>query len=216
MTDMPYDPEGPIDPSQLSEDELRAAYEAEMKRLRVEDVVAQTAVSLLNLGARKAGLVAGSEDERDLPQVRMAIEGARALLPLVEPQLGPNAAPLRDALSQLQLAYAQLAGEGQGERFRRRTGGGRARSGAARRGRRRPGSRSDLRAALGARPVAEPRAHPRPGPPTRWAPQRAPALQRPDRVPGAVVATLPRCSGRAATQRALFPCRHSPDRRCVT
>ena len=107
MTDMPYDPEGPIDPSQLSEDELRAAYEAEMKRLRVEDVVAQTAVSLLNLGARKAGLV--------LPQVRMAIEGARALLPLVEPQLGPNAAPLRDALSQLQLAYAQLAGEGQGE-----------------------------------------------------------------------------------------------------
>ena len=108
-------PEGPIDPSQLSEDELRAAYEAEMKRLRVEDVVAQTAVSLLNLGARKAGLVAGAEDERDLPQVRMAIEGARALLPLVEPQLGPNAAPLRDALSQLQLAYAQLAGEGQGD-----------------------------------------------------------------------------------------------------
>ena len=41
----------------------------------------------------------------------MAIEGARALLPLVEPQLGPNAAPLREALSQLQMAYAQLVGE---------------------------------------------------------------------------------------------------------
>ena len=117
MSDQPQDPQqqDPAQGRQPTEEELRAAYEAEMKRLRVEDVVAQTAVSLLNLGARKAGLVAGSEDERDLPQVRMAIEGARALLPLVEPQLGPNAAPLRDALSQLQLAYAQLAGEGQGD-----------------------------------------------------------------------------------------------------
>ena len=33
----------------------------------------------------------------------------RALLPLVEPALGPDAAPVRDALSQLQMAYAQLA-----------------------------------------------------------------------------------------------------------
>jgi hypothetical protein len=111
MTDMPFDPGAPVDPRELSEEELRAAYEAEMKRLRVEDVVAQTAVSLINLGARKAGLVPGSEDERDLGQVQMAIEGARSLLPLVEPQLGPNAAPLREALSQLQLAYAQLVGE---------------------------------------------------------------------------------------------------------
>ena len=42
----------------------------------------------------------------------MAIEAARALLPLVEPQLGPNAAPLREALSQLQMVYAQMVGEG--------------------------------------------------------------------------------------------------------
>ena len=51
----------------------------------------QTVVSLLNLGGRKAGLAPGTEDERDLEQVRLAIEGARALLPLVEPQLGPDA-----------------------------------------------------------------------------------------------------------------------------
>jgi hypothetical protein len=97
-----------------SEEELRAAYEAELKRLRVEDVVLQTVVSLLNLGGRKAGLVPGTEDERDLEQVRLAIEGVRALLPLVEPQLGADAAQLRDALSQLQLAYAQLGGAGGG------------------------------------------------------------------------------------------------------
>src|SRR5205085_1238188 len=93
------------------EEELLAAYEEEMRRLRVEDVVMQTTVSLMNLGARKAGLAPGSEGERDLDQVHMAIEGARALLPLVEPQLGPNAAPIRDALSQLQMAYAQLVAE---------------------------------------------------------------------------------------------------------
>jgi hypothetical protein len=92
-----------------TEDELRAAYEAELKRLRVEDVILQTLVSLLNLGGRKAGLVPGTEDERDPEQVRLAVDGARALLPLVEDRLGPDAAQLRDALSQLQLAYTQLA-----------------------------------------------------------------------------------------------------------
>jgi hypothetical protein len=97
-----------------SEEELRAAYEAELKRLRVEDVVLQTVVSLLNLGGRKAGLVPGTEDERDLSQVQMAIEGVRALLPLIEPQLGPDATQLREALSQLQLAYAQLGGAAAG------------------------------------------------------------------------------------------------------
>ena len=74
-----------------TEEELRAAYEAELKRLRVEDVLVQTVVSLLNLGGRKAGLAPGTEDERDPDQVRLAIEGARALLPLVEPELGAEA-----------------------------------------------------------------------------------------------------------------------------
>jgi hypothetical protein len=97
---------------QPSEEELRAAYEAELKRIRVEDILVQTLVSLLNLGGRHAGLAPGTEDERDLGQVRTAIEGVRALLPLVEGQLGPEAATLRDALSQLQMAYAQLSGQG--------------------------------------------------------------------------------------------------------
>lgn len=99
---------------QPNEDELRAAYEAELKRLRVEDVLVQTVVSLLNLGGRRAGLVPGTEDERDLDQVRDAVEGTRALLPLIEDKLGADAAQLREALSQLQMAYAQLSGGGEG------------------------------------------------------------------------------------------------------
>jgi hypothetical protein len=91
-----------------SEEELRAAYEAELKRLRVEDVLVQTVVSLLNLGGRKAGLAPGTEDERDPEQLRLAIEGARTLLPLVEPSLGPEMGQVREVLSQLQMAVARM------------------------------------------------------------------------------------------------------------
>ena len=90
----------------LSQEELRAAYEAELARVRVEDVLVQTVVSLLNLAARKAGLT-GTDEEPDFEQVGKAIDATRVLLPLVEPTLGPEAAQVRDALSQLQLAYAR-------------------------------------------------------------------------------------------------------------
>jgi hypothetical protein len=97
-------------PEQPSEEELRAAYEAQLKQLRVEDVVLQTDVSLINLGGRKAGLAPDSEDERDLDQLKMAVDGVRALLPLIEAQLGPDATQLKDAVSQLQMAYVRLGG----------------------------------------------------------------------------------------------------------
>jgi hypothetical protein len=97
-----------------NEEEMRAAYEAQLeeqlRQLRVEDVLVQTIVTLVNLGGRRAGLAPGTEGERDPEQLRLAIEGARALLTVIEAELGPDAAAIRDALSQLQMAYAQLAG----------------------------------------------------------------------------------------------------------
>jgi hypothetical protein len=92
---------------QPSEEEIRAL-EAEMAKLTVDDVLLQTIVTLINLGARKAGLA--EDAEPDLPQVKKAIDGARALLPLVEPEHGEALAPVRDALSQLQMAYVQRSG----------------------------------------------------------------------------------------------------------
>ncbi|WCB94687.1 hypothetical protein DSM104299_03426 [Baekduia alba] len=101
-------------PPQMSEEELRAAYEQQLEEqlrtLRVEDVIVQTIVTLVNLGGRRAGLAPGTEDERDPEQLRLSIEGARALVGLIEDQLGPDATAIREALSQLQMAYAQLAG----------------------------------------------------------------------------------------------------------
>jgi len=99
-------------PQQPSEEELRVAYEAEIKKLRVEDVLLQTVVSLVNLGGRKAGLAPGTEDERDPAQLQKAIDAARALLPMVEDELGPDAVQVRNALSQLQMAFAQQAQAG--------------------------------------------------------------------------------------------------------
>jgi hypothetical protein len=99
-------PEDEIDLSGLSEEELREVYEAELARVRVEDVLVQTVVSLLNLAARKAGLT-GADEEPDYDQVGKAIDATRALLPFVEPTLGPEARQIRDALTQLQLAYTQ-------------------------------------------------------------------------------------------------------------
>jgi len=104
---MSTDPDA-LNPDDLSDEELRAAYEAELARIRVDDVLIQTVISLLNLAARRAGQSGQADDEEpDFEQVRLAIEATRALLPLVEPTLGTDAKQIRDALAQLQLAYAR-------------------------------------------------------------------------------------------------------------
>jgi hypothetical protein len=97
-----------------NEEELRAAFEQQMKHIRVEDVVLQTIVTLINLGARRLGIAGSEEDagEKDPAQAQLAIEGARALLALVD---GEQLAPIRDALSQLQMAFVREHGTGNGE-----------------------------------------------------------------------------------------------------
>jgi hypothetical protein len=107
---------GPVSTSdrQPTEEELRVAYEAELKRLRVEQVLLEGIVSLVNLGMRRTGLAPGTEDERDPEQVRLAIEGVRAHMPLVESVAPQQAAQIREALSQMQLAYVRIGGTAPG------------------------------------------------------------------------------------------------------
>ena len=87
-----------------SEEELRAQLEEEIRKVRVEDVVLQSAVSILNLSARRIAM----DDERDLDQAKVGIDAARALVELVNPETQPQ---LRQAISELQLLYAKHAGE---------------------------------------------------------------------------------------------------------
>jgi hypothetical protein len=97
-----------------SEIDQRAAYEAEIARVTSADMILQATVSLLNIGGHRLGLSSDREQPaggaRDLEQVRDAIDGARALLPILERRQPNELRPLRDALSQLQMAYAREAG----------------------------------------------------------------------------------------------------------
>jgi len=94
-----------------SEAELRAAWEEQLRRLTPADVIVQAVVSLISLAGRRLGVEPGTEAERDLDQVRDAIDGARGLMPVLERREdGPSLRSLREALSALQLEFVRLAG----------------------------------------------------------------------------------------------------------
>jgi hypothetical protein len=110
----------PPNQPQLTDEQIRQI-EAEMERITVDDVLLQTLVTLLNLAARKAGLAtppgtpSPPAPKPDLEQMRQAIDGARAILPLVEQRHADQLGPVRDTLSQLQMAYSQLRSQAGGE-----------------------------------------------------------------------------------------------------
>jgi hypothetical protein len=91
-------------PGQPSEEELRARLEDELRKLRVQDVLLQSVVSLINLTSRRIA----KEDEQDLEQARVGIEAVRALVDLLDAE---PAQQVRNALSELQMHYARVAGE---------------------------------------------------------------------------------------------------------
>ena len=96
--------EGQPSEGQPSEEELRAQLEDEIRKVRVEDVILQSVVSILNLSARRIA----KDDERDLEQAKIGIDAGRALVDLVKPDAQPQ---LRQAISELQVLYAKHAGE---------------------------------------------------------------------------------------------------------
>jgi hypothetical protein len=88
-----------------SEEELRARIEEGMRTVRVQDVVLESAVTIVNITARRIA----KEDERDLEQARIGIEAVRGLVDLLDPE--PQA-QVRNALSELQMIYARASGGG--------------------------------------------------------------------------------------------------------
>lgn len=93
-----------------AEEELRAALEEEMKRVGVADILLQGVVSMLNIGFRRTGVAPGTEGERDLEQVALAVDAVRAQLGVIERAAPEQLRPIRDALSQLQMAFVQAGG----------------------------------------------------------------------------------------------------------
>lgn len=90
------------------EEELRRQMEEEIRKVKMEDLVLQSAVSLLNLAARRIG----KEDERDLSQARIGIDAAEALSAHAPEEARPQ---LAQAVSELKLVFAKQADEAAGE-----------------------------------------------------------------------------------------------------
>jgi hypothetical protein len=90
------------DPSEESpgEEEVRQRLEEEIKKVRVEDVILQSVISILNLTARRIA----NEEERDLEQAKLGIDACRALVDQLPEE---PAKQVREALTELQLLYAK-------------------------------------------------------------------------------------------------------------
>jgi len=87
-----------------SEEELRAA----LDRVRVEDILLESAMTTLSLGFRRV-----TAEARDPAQAKLAIEALRALEPVLR-EGGVDETVVRDleqARSNLQLAYASAVSE---------------------------------------------------------------------------------------------------------
>lgn len=85
------------------QEQMLRQMEEEMRNLRVEDLVVQSVVSILNLAARRIV----KEDERDLAQARVGIDAVAALVDLLDDDAQRE---IMNALSQIRILYAQHAG----------------------------------------------------------------------------------------------------------
>jgi hypothetical protein len=96
----------------LSEEELARELAEELRRLKIEDVLIQTLITISSIGYRRLGLTDETKGDRDLQQAKLAIDTMTALTPVLE-----NVVPeelLQDftqSVASLQLAYAKAVGE---------------------------------------------------------------------------------------------------------
>jgi hypothetical protein len=96
--------------AETEREQLARELAEELRKLRVEDILIQTLVQVSSIGYRRLGLSKETKEDRDLAQVKLAIETMRALTPVLE--LVVPAELIRDfnqSIANLQLAYAKAA-----------------------------------------------------------------------------------------------------------
>lgn len=98
---------GPGGPDGPSQEEMQRQIEEQLRKVRVQDLLLESVIGVLNLTMRRIA----KEDERDLEQARVGIESVRAILGLLDPEPREQ---VREALSQVQMRFAQEA-QGGGE-----------------------------------------------------------------------------------------------------
>jgi hypothetical protein len=90
----------------VSEAELRA--ELDEARRRLADVPAAQVVANHAMGLFELGAIHLSRQPPDLAEAAVAIDAMAAVVEALGERLGPNAGVLRDALSQIQMAFVQV------------------------------------------------------------------------------------------------------------
>jgi hypothetical protein len=86
-----------------TEAELLEQLEAELRKLKVSDVLVQTVFTLSSLGFQRL-----AEEARDLEQAKLAIDSLSALVPLLEGAVPADAVrDFNQTVANLQLAYAK-------------------------------------------------------------------------------------------------------------
>jgi hypothetical protein len=101
--------------SEQEQERIARELAEELRKLKVEDVLINTLLTVSSIGYRKLGLTEETKEDRDLEQTRLAIETMQALTPVLE-KFVPSEL-LRDfnsSIANLQLAYAKAAQEEDG------------------------------------------------------------------------------------------------------
>ena len=100
------------DPGREEQERLAAELAEELRKLRVEDVLVNTLLTISSIGYRRLGLTEETHGDRDLEQTRLAIETMQVLAPVLE-QVVPAEliADFTSSVANLQLAYAKAAAE---------------------------------------------------------------------------------------------------------
>ncbi|MHB0928621.1 MAG: DUF1844 domain-containing protein [Candidatus Nanopelagicales bacterium] len=96
----------------------------DLAALAATEILGATIVDLMTAAAVKLGLYEGGEETRDLAEARILISAIAGLIDGAAPELGSqHAAPLRDGLRSLQLAFREYSdipdapGAGPGEKY---------------------------------------------------------------------------------------------------
>jgi hypothetical protein len=115
---VPQPSEVPGEQQELSpeQEQMLRQMEEEMRRVRVQDLLTQSVVSILNLTHRRIA----KEDERDLEQARVGIDAVAALADHLEAEAGGE---VKNALAQIRVLYARAVEES-GEPAPPASGGG--------------------------------------------------------------------------------------------
>jgi hypothetical protein len=91
-----------------SEEELAARFAAQLAKTDVRDILLQSLATLIDSAGIRLGFGPAGDEVRDLAQAKQAIEGASALVAVVEREVGTEEAQVfQEPLRVIKMAYVQ-------------------------------------------------------------------------------------------------------------